>query len=229
LQMIYCNFWFLKSTNGMAYYGLDYVNSMLEMGDEIVLIKRVGVNLPISEKTNLKIHDVNSWQFLNIYLKMLISRSIVYCPTPHALPFLYRQIITLHDAYPFLKPGLKRKINTIIFKFMLLNKNIFVVTINMSIRKKLIEYKIQNYIYAPNFISLKGGQKTSKIHNEKGRVRVGLVGTDSRKKDYETLFKIIRLKKLSSKKYSFHIFGEFNGYIKRLMQQFADVDIFYGI
>lgn len=223
--MIYCNFWFIKDLNGMAFYGVDFVNAIADMGHEIILIKRPNVRLPIIQRSNIRIYDANFYQFLRIYILILFTRSVVYCPTLHGLPFVKKQVITLHDAYPFEKSSIKKIFNKIIFKCILMNKNITVATINKSIRKILISYKIKNFVYAPNSIMIQGRENDIRVIDKSNKLRVGLIGTDSDKKNYATLFNAYLSKGTYNKNVSFVIYGSFNPYVENLFQMYPELPL----
>ena len=223
--MIYCNFWFIKDLNGMAFYGVDFVNAIADMGYEIILIKRRNVRLPIMQRSNVKIYDANFYQFLRIYILILFTRAVVYCPTLHGLPFVKKQVITLHDAYPFEKSSIKKIFNKIIFKCMLMNRNLTVATINKSIRKSLISYKIKNFVYAPNSIMVKGQENGVGVFDKPNKLRVGLIGTDSDKKNYASLFNAYLSEGTCKKNVSFMIYGSFNPYVENLLQKYPELSL----
>lgn len=224
--MIYCNFWFLKTANGMAYYGLDYVNELLNAGCELLLIKKRNMGLPIPDHQNLKVVDVNVWGFILAYAKILWFKCSVYSPTLHALPFVRHQVVTVHDEYPLTKPGFKKKINQFLFCLLLKSKRLHVATINFSIRKELSKYGISNYLYAPNFIPESKSTITKSVRRLKYPLRVGLVGTDSGKKDYDKLFSSFSLNS-DPRSFEFFIYGDYNTYVKGIVECYSDLNIVF--
>lgn len=222
--MIFANFWFLKRSNGMAFYGIDYVNQLLELGINITVIKKNNVSIQIAQHPLLTVLEVGFFSFLLLYFKIIFCRASVYCPTMHALPFVRHQVFTIHDAYPLIKNHPKSNFNRILFRLMLKYKNTTIATINNSIHKQLPQFDLSQNLYAPNLVET----HNLKVHKKKdlsiNKIRVGLIGTDSEKKNYENLFGIYSSYD-TTRYFSFHIYGNDTPYIDKIKRTFPELRI----
>src|SRR5690606_20806105 len=97
------NLWHLKATNGMFYYACDYVRAI--RAPAVVLLNRKFRQVEPSTLGDLPQRRVGLLGYLGFWVELLWSRSPVFTPTPHPLPFIRRQLIVVHDSYPFRRTG----------------------------------------------------------------------------------------------------------------------------
>lgn len=200
------NLFFLKGMNGMFFYCLDYIADQ-----EVVILLRKGNNLKFPPNKNHTFVEVNSFLEL-VWFIFTRKYEILFCPTPHPIPFAANQIVTLHDVFPF--KGFKGNFKYVLLMIGAISSGAKIVLINQLLSKKIFTRFIPlKTIYGPNSIELrekilKGGQKDFKI---------GLIGTDSSKKNYEKLFKDLPPEAIKN----FAIYGNTTNYSDRIMASFG--------
>src|SRR5689334_8052505 len=93
------NLWHLKNTNGMFYYAVDYARSLQRPATLLLHPRLQGVSAAMFG--DLPILRLDLWGYFKFFLQLLARSGGVFTPTPHPLPFLGRQIVVVHDSYPF--------------------------------------------------------------------------------------------------------------------------------
>lgn len=183
------NFFFLKNMNGMFFYCLDYVADQ-----EVVILVRKGreMNLPKLNE-NLRFVEIDSFFGL---LRFIFKNDyeVLYCPTPHPIPFAAKQVITLHDLYPFM--GILGALKYTLMVIGAMSSRSRIAVINRILIKNIFVKNIPvGKIYAPNPISLVDknsiNELEKKSYKPKSKFSIGLIGTDSTKKNYNDLFSIL--------------------------------------
>lgn len=226
-----CNLWHIKQTNGLYYYALDYLRAI-----EPRVPVLVRPTLLEATRRALPKHDV-----LAVGAGGLVARLIgaalrgrwVYTPTSHPFPLLSRQLIVIHDDYPFLGSfgALKRKV----FHTLLAMSRCHVGHINHSTAMRAIPDLVPDLRrwYVPNLGPLDQDIDALKRlrlawpaagRGDDEKLRVGLFGTDSRKKRYEVLFDAVRSAGLSDRLY-FAVYGHQTPYLDELTAAFPDLSI----
>jgi len=215
------NFWFLKSPNGMFHYGMEVLSDLGFEEIEIIFHKRIK-NERLDLPAHAKVRFLGFFGFLIVYFKLLIKRSFLYSPTVHCLPFVSRQVSTLHDSYPFNKTFLNWKLNALRLLYYLSNPILCVVNRSDAFKFSCRLRTLKTIIY-PNRIS---NSITPILNPSYGKKTViGLFGTDSNKKNYYELFD--NLDKDIVDKYCFYVYGTWNNYIKTLINQYQDFEIVF--
>lgn len=185
--MIVANLYFIKNTNGLFYYGADYLRDQTDLMREIIvrpsLVEAARLMFPsvpivICENTRAL------WQ----RAKQASKRGdVLYTPTPHPLPFIDRQWIVVHDAYPFL--GGKGRIKRMLLQFSLALSRCRLAFINESETLSFVGslgVSPSRLIFAPNKVT-KSNLPPRPVRIPILPLKVGLVGTDSSKKHYDEL------------------------------------------
>lgn len=201
----------------MFYYGLETLSSMNLKSVIIVMHSRFR-NHKIETLTQYPVIYVGLFGFIFIYLKMLFSRLYVYTPTSHCLPFITRQVITVHDSYPFYSCYYKWKFH--LLKHLSFFSWPFICYVNNSNAKPFSDLLFnKGTLYLPNRIS----SINYPIIKTPSKFTIALFGTDSYKKNYEQFFKnILQHKDIN---FSFSIYGTKNSYIENIISSFPSLDI----
>ena len=214
---IYVNLFHLKSINGMFYYALDYLP---ETGYEILCNSK---NADISELVpeGCTVIKLNYVSYLFFYLRAMLFRLSTFTPTPHPLPFLSKQLIVLHDSYPF-RLGRISFLKKALFFLSLQCSNTKVGYINLCDAKAFLmqsNLPDDRFVFMPNKPPLNSLKKKSGLCPVDNIIHLGAVGTDSLKKNYEMLF--VYLQELKShRRIKLYLFGQENAYVKDLRHQF---------
>lgn len=148
------------------------------------------------------------------------KQTFIYSPTPHPIPLIKNQIITIHDDYPF-RNGLVGFTKKTLLKLGLIFSSSKIAYVNRSNAKNFVlKLRIRNdkIFYAPNFFPIFNIQKNKIVGNN---LRVGLVGTDSKKKNYDRLFKHISVRD----NFEFYVYGLPTSYIKGLIKSYPALNI----
>jgi hypothetical protein len=223
-----CNLWHIKQTNGLYYYSLDYLRAVKPRMP--VLVRPA---LLEGARRALPGHDVQAVSALGLMTRLLgaaLSGRWVFTPTSHPFPLLRRQVIVIHDNYPFVGPrgDLKRRL----FLALLAMSRCQVGHINHSSALSAVPDDLvpaDRYWYVPNL-----GPHDAEIEALRQRrqarepssdpVRVALFGTDSRKKRYEMLFEAVRQAGVGNR-LVFVAFGHATQYYQELKATFPDLSI----
>ncbi|SDH61482.1 glycosyltransferase family 4 protein [Propionivibrio dicarboxylicus] len=222
--MITANLFHIKATNGLFFYGLDYLNENVDLVRTILvrpsLEKRVKMAFPNTEVVGCSVME---------YLRRLrISNrrgDLLYTPTSHPIPFFDTQLIILHDAYPF-EIGELARFKKCLLRWSLLLSNCRIGYINRSDAMPFIAdlgipdhrmFFAPNRFPAPAAIDLVGRKLD-------GVTCVGLLGTDSSKKNYERLFEAVR-RAVLSQNLVFRVYGHLTDYFSYICKLFPDLRI----
>lgn len=222
--MIVGNLFHIKSTNGLFFYGLDYLRGNLDLL-RIVLVRpelehRVRKALP-----SLEVIACSGWRYLIEVVRARLCGDLLYTPTSHPLPFINRQWIVLHDAYPF-EVGPRSRLKRLLLKWSLAMSRCRVAYINRSEAQPFVAnlgVAAQRMVFAPNLFP-EPARRVSPVSSPNGITTVGLLGTDSAKKNYDRFFSGVRATELSSR-LAFRVYGHDTAYFRDIRGQFPDIQI----
>ena len=226
-----CNLWHIKQTNGLYYYALDYLRAIKPSVPVLVrpaLLEATRWALPSHE-----VRAVGACRLVARLIEAALRGRWVFTPTSHPFPLLKRQLIVIHDDYPFLgqRGALKKKV----FLTLLAMSKCHVGHINHSTALRAIPDLVpgSRRWYTPNLGPLDqdinalrslrlawfaaGGGNDEKL-------RVALFGTDSRKKRYELLFEAVRSAGIAER-ISFAVYGHPTPYLNELTAAFPELYI----
>lgn len=222
--MIVGNLYFIKNTNGLFYYGADYLKELTDQVREILvrpsLISAAESMFP---KASIVVCE-------NIYALWRHARQserrgdVLYTPSSHPLPLIDRQWIVVHDAYPFLAST--GKIKRLLLRLSLATSRCRVAYINESetfFFTQSLGVTSSRLIFAPNKVS-ETKHPTRPIYKPTAQLAVGLVGTDSAKKRYDELLKAITMAGLLPS-ISFRFYGHRTAYFEGIRQRHPKADI----
>jgi glycosyltransferase involved in cell wall biosynthesis len=220
--MVIVNFYNLKNTNGLYYYALDYIKDNRSAISKVLVRARMASNLR-AQFPDLCVVECNFIRFVVEVLQGSIRGDFFYTPTPHPLPFISKQLIVLHDPYPFL--GKLGKLKKFLLRFSLSTSRCLVGHINQSDAKDFINdlgVPNERQVFAPNIFPAGSGNRHCKRDAYFPRLRIGLVGTDSPKKNYEGLF-AAALKAGLDDLFEFRIYGHKTPYLAGLRADFRTI------
>ncbi|WP_198120656.1 glycosyltransferase [Massilia rhizosphaerae] len=221
--MVIVNFYNLKNTNGLYYYALDYIKNNQNAILKVLVRPHVASNLR-TQFPDLCVVECNFIRFvIEVVQGCVRGDDLLYTPTPHPLPFISTQFIVLHDPYPFF--GNLGKLKKFLLRLSLSTSRCLVGHINRSDAKDfLIDLGVsdERQFFAPNIFPAMLGKRHSKRDVYLPRLRIGLVGTDSPKKNYEGLF-AATLKAGHGDLFEFRIYGHKTSYLAGLGTEFGTI------
>lgn len=221
--MVVVNLFGLKQTNGMYFYALDYINEI--RGVEKVLVnKRFFYRLKESDRHNFKCCSFVG--FLFELISCVINGKFIYTPTSHPLPFYSKQLVVIHDIYPF-QHGKLSKIKRMLFDFAAFTSRCGIGYINKS---EVLPYITGNkclmgrLFFLPNLMPNVNDLKFTPKKKNRCEIVIGLIGSDSDKKKYHSLCaKIVESDFYESVKIV--IYGHDNDYTDYIIGEFKNIDI----
>lgn len=221
--MITVNYFHTKCTNGLFYYGLDY---LIENRDLVrVVLVRPFFKFPFHECCpNIEVISCSPGRYILEVLRAKFLGDLLYTPTSHPLPFIDRQWVVLHDAYPF-EVGPKSRLKRFLLKWSLGMSRCRVAYINRSEAQPFVanlDVDAQRMVFAPN--RFPEPARRVPVSSPKGITTVGLLGTDSAKKNYDRLFSVVRATELSSR-LIFRVYGHDTAYFRDIRGKFPDIRI----
>ena len=222
--MITGNLFHIKATNGLFFYGLDYLRDNIDLV-RVVLVRpgfeqRVRDVLPSANVISCSLA-----RFLLEVLRASLWGDLLYTPTSHPLPLLNRQWIVLHDSYPF-EVGPKSKLKRFLLRWSLAMSRCRVAYINRSEAQPFVSslgVDAGRMVFAPNRFP-EASSHVSSVSSPNGVTTVGLFGTDSAKKNYDRLFSVLRATELSSL-LAFRAYGHDTAYFRDIRGKFPDIQI----
>lgn len=222
--MITANFFNIKSTNGLFFYGLDYLK------DNLDLVRKVLVRPALERRTKevlpgIEVVACSANRFLREAVLASWRRDLLYTPTSHPLPGINHQLIILHDTYPF-EVGPTATLKRNLLRLALSLSRCKVGYINRSDAQPFVAklgVSTERMFFAPNRFP-ETVRRVSPLASQTGTITVGLLGTDSAKKNYEKLFSAVRQKDLSLC-LAFRVYGHETAYFNNLCTQFPELQI----
>ncbi|MBC7431941.1 MAG: glycosyltransferase [Rubritepida sp.] len=196
--MIVGNLYFIKNTNGLFYYGADYLR------DQTDLIREILVRPALAEAARAMFPGVSIVTCENAHAlwhhaKQASHRGdVLYTPTPHPLPLIDRQWVVVHDAYPFLAS--KGRLKRMLLRLSLAMSRCRVAFINESETLGFVHalgVMPARLIFAPNKVA-DSDRPPRPASPPALPLKVGLVGTDSSKKRYDELLQAVTAAGLQS-------------------------------
>ncbi len=222
--MIVGNLFHIKSTNGLFFYGLDYLRGNLDLV-RIVLVRPELEHRVRKELPSIEVIACSGWRYLIEAVRARLCGDLLYTPTSHPLPFINRQWIVLHDAYPF-EVGPRSRLKRLLLKWSLAKSRCWVAYINRSEAQPFVAslgVAARRMVFAPNLFP-EPARRVSPVSLPNRITTVGLFGTDSAKKNYDWLFSGVRATELSSR-LVFRVYGHDTAYFRDIRGKFPDIRI----
>ena len=221
--MIVGNLFHIKNTNGLFYYAVDYLR------DSAAQIRKVLVrpNLVAAARQALPGCDIQACTIKGMIWEATLSAlrgDILYTPTSHPLPALSNQWIVIHDTYPF-TTGRKGRLKKKLLRWSLASSRCRVCYINESDTLPFVValgVSASRRMFAPNKFPPSPASMPARHQRSPIEVVVGLVGTDSDKKNYDVLFEEV-LRSGGSAQLRFLAYGHHTPYLKELKLRFQGI------
>ena len=222
--MLIANFFHIKATNGLFYYGVDYLHALRHKPSRILARPALAAILR-DQFPGIPVVSCSGLRYLIEIFKASGLRETIFTPSSHPLPFLSRQFVVLHDTYPFL--GRFGRIKRLLFVLSAYSSHCQLGYVNHS--DDLAFYRScgfdrQRLVFAPNFIPDQVPQLERNGKMCDRRIIVGLVGTDSPKKNYSSLLTAARGLG-SSSSFTFRVFGHPTDYFRSVRDRFPEIDV----
>lgn len=222
--MLIVNLYHIKKTNGLFYYGVEYVKTGKHVPHS-VLVRREMAEPAARHFGKSRVVPCTLLTYLLRVFSAWFSGWMIFTPSSHPLPLVNRQLVILHDTYPF--EGKLGWLKKWLFVLSARTSRCWLGYINQS--EGLAFYRKCRFdenrlVFAPNkFPVASGSLHVNALRYEK-RLRVGLVGTDSRKKNYPDLFRSV-FGMGRSMDVTFAVYGHATDYFLELQHMFTSLDI----
>lgn len=219
------NLAFIKSLNGLFYFAMDYV---AELEDAVSAILVRSPALAAAARQRYPATKIRVLGGMRASLEILAASrrgEAVFTPSSHPIPWCSRQLVVVHDTFPF-EGGIGRLKAALFFMSMRTSRAMAGCINESDARAFLLQGGLKptrillspNRMLPPQSVPMKGELVLS------GPPIVGLFGTDSTKKDYEKLFTEIKAHPVHLRP-KFRLYGQRNDYIDNILTRFSDLDI----
>lgn len=222
----------MNSITGMTYYSLEYLRILKKNNYKLIFFtsneevrKFYSEYFPDSEIINSKLIII----FLIKLIKKIIFREnfFIYTPTSHPIPFIRKQITTLHDTYVF-ENGLQGFLKDVLFKIAIYSSNSTVGFVNKTFSGRYLLKNGFKGIYLPNLYNNLNSQWISNLNKEKSvyiqnnHIKIALTGTSCLKKNHQN---ILSSSISNNQKFVFYIYGCKTKYLNYLLDNYPLVNI----
>lgn len=217
--MIVVNFWFIKHSNGLFHYGMDYAIALSPDVREIWVRDDTLARLVAARMPTVPVRILNAKSLVRAALATARRRDTLFTPSSHPIAFVPRQTVVVHDSFPF--EGRAGRVKRLLFRVGLFASRGVAGYINCVDGHRFLKacgIPSHRTRYLPNRI----GDRCAPAGNAAivgDRIVVGLFGSDSPKKNYDALFAqataIARLVDVE-----WQIFGHENAYTQRLKRDY---------
>lgn len=223
--MIVVNMWFIKHTNGLFHYGLDYAEALGERVRvlwvrDAKLAGAIAMRLPDVDVKVLTVREMLS------ELGGVRKRGdLMFTPSSHPLAPIRRQIVVMHDSFPFV--GGAGKVKLLLFLLGLAISGSMVAYINRAEgRRFLRHYGLTDarLRYLPNRIVAPSPDRVRTSTPLRQPIVVGLFGSDSPKKNYDALFTAFGAAS-GALSIIWRIYGHENAYTDQLRSAYPELKI----
>jgi glycosyltransferase involved in cell wall biosynthesis len=219
--MIVANLVHIKAANGMFYYGLDYIAGM---ADEVrcILVRPALYGLARQRFPGITVKSCSVTSWLAEIARARVRDDLIYTPTSHPIAGYRRQIIVVHDRYPFDVRSRSGRIKRSLLKTAIRLSGCDVGYVNRSDAQQFLcdlGVPQERTFFAPNRPLL---DSIVPIRTPASRRTVGLFGSDSPKKNYGALFEVVAC---SDQNMEFLVYGHDTPYLRAVMAAFPRISI----
>ena len=222
--MIVANFFHIKASNGLFFYGLDYVRENLPEVRK-ALVRPALEAAARRALPGCEIVVCDGRRFLREAWRAHRGGDLLYTPTSHPLPGISRQWIVVHDAYPFVL-GWRGVVKRLLLKASLALSDCRVAYINRADARPFVErlgVSTQRQVFAPNRFPTPPALGP-RVSTPDAPMSVGLVGTDSAKKNYAQLLAAIAAAEPQAP-LTFRFYGHDSAYFREVRAQFPGMQL----
>lgn len=217
----------LNASNGMFWYAIDKIKT-LGNAPVTVLVNAQLAPMVRKELPNATVAEMKRGAAARriVVAKLLRrSREKVVTFTPHPLPFVPDQTTAFYDDYPF--AGQVGALKRALFMLAARTSRCRVGIINRSLAMPFLTgcgIPAERVFFDSAFPAVDLQQTRTRRAEPSTPLQIGLVGTDSRKKNYAEIFAVtIALER--ERDVRFLLYGAENDYIRELRADFPAVDL----
>lgn len=213
------NLAFIKATNGLFYYALDYIAALDDIISVILVRTSEQAEVLRGHAPASNVRIVTPWQAATATHAASRRGEMTFTPSSHPIPGCAHQMVVVHDTFPF--EGRKGALKAAMFLFAMRSCGAHAGYINRCdaraflIRGGMSEARIRS---APNHMTLPEQRAAGSLTLSE-QVSIGLFGTDSLKKNYSALFDALSVSPVA-KRLRLILFGQPNAYVDELIDQF---------
>ncbi|CAM4208569.1 glycosyltransferase [Roseateles saccharophilus] len=223
--MIVGNLFNIKATNGLFYYAVDYLSQTEG------LIRKILVHPALLGATQIALPqcEVKACSLPRMLWEALAAAwrgDVVFTPTSHPLAGLSNQWVVVHDAYPF-STGPKAKLKTRLLRWSLSLSRCRVGFINTSEALSFVlslGVEPHRLVFAPNKFPRITNSRSRPTRTASQPLLIGLVGSDSPKKNYENLFSEV-IAAGATKNLRFLIYGHRTSYFEMVTSKYPNISV----
>lgn len=221
---IVINLWFIKHSNGLFHYGLDYAEALGEAVDAIwvrdeALAAAVRRRLP-----RVRVRSLSPRALGTALIGVAVRRALLFTPSSHPVAFVRRQVVVVHDSFPFV--GRVGRVKAALFRTALAVSGATAGYINHADAEAFLGrcgVPAARRRFLPNRIGIATPRAVPRAAGSRDIV-IGLFGSDSPKKNYDELF-AAAIALPSARPYVWRIFGHANEYTDRLRREYPALAI----
>lgn len=224
--MIVANLWFIKHSNGLFHYGLDYAEAL---GNDVREFWVRDEHLGEAVRKRLPSATVKAMSAKRMLIEVARAGKrgdLLFTASSHPLALSSRLVVVVHDSFPF--KGLAGRAKKLLFRLGLHLTRGWAAYVNEADGRHFLqnlgitETEIK---FMPNKIANASCEiERSPLVSLGNSITIGLFGTDSPKKNYEELFDTYSQSN-HDMKVIWRIYGHNNDYTKRLMASYPDCSI----
>jgi glycosyltransferase involved in cell wall biosynthesis len=220
--MIVVNMWFIKGSNGLFHYGLDYIEALGTSVREVWVRNQMLANAVAKRVPSACVRVLTARKLIRSAVQVHRRGDLIFTPSPHPLGFLRRQVVVVHDSFPFLRRGGAIKLG--FFWIGLALSGSAVAYINRAdgyrfLQRCRLDKKRMHYL--PNRVGDPATSHKDNTLSVGNQIVVGLFGSDSPKKNYEALFAALRTRE-HPVPLIWRIYGHPNAYTDRLQATYSE-------
>lgn len=185
---IVVNLWFIKHSNGLFHYGLDYADALSARVAEIWVRDKALAELAARRLPLVPVRILTMASMIREAVASAWTGRAIFTASSHPIPFIPRQTIVVHDSFPF--QGRAGRLKRLLLRIGIASSRAHGGYINHADARHFLEacgVDARRLHYLPNRVdnetSVRGDAAIVDV-----RVVVGLFGTDSPKKNYDALF-----------------------------------------
>lgn len=217
----------LNASNGMFWYAIDKIRTLGDARITVLVNARLAPLVRKELPSATVVETKRGKAVQRIFAAKLLRRSHekVVTFTSHPLPFVRDQTIAFYDDYPF--AGRAGTVKRALFRLAAQTSGCRVGIINRSLAMPFLAGCgiAEERIFFDSAFPAVDLQQTRARSAEPGTpLRIGLVGTDSRKKNYAEIFaSTIALER--GRDVRFLLYGAENDYVRDLRADFPAIDL----
>jgi hypothetical protein len=219
------NLAFIKAVNGLFYYAMDYVAD-LGSAARVVLVRSPEIAGAVTEHfPHLPVEIASGMGVVRAVMAAQRQGEMVFTPSPHPIPWCSNQLVVVHDSFPF--EGAKGRAKALLFAAAMRTSRAKAGFINVADARAFLlslGLKPARLLATPNKLALPATERQGGSATWPDRARIGLMGTDSPKKNYPRLFSAFASRQAQSSPI-FRVYGQLTPYFCELRRQFPQVDL----